>query len=71
MVLVQIIQLIISIILMVLILLQQKGAGLGTAWGGQGSFYHTKRGVEKVLFIFTIILVVAFFAVSILNFSLA
>ena len=63
-----IVQIIISIILMGAILLQSKGAGLGRAWGGESGFYHTKRGMEKVLFIATIILALLFFLVAILNF---
>lgn len=65
---VEIIQLLIAIFLMGSILLQQKGVGLGSAWGGQGSFYHTRRGVEKLLFVTTVVLAALFFVVSIVNF---
>ena len=64
------IQIIVSALLMTVILLQSKGTGLGRAWGGEGGFYHTKRGVEKVLFIATMILALVFFISSILNFAL-
>lgn len=60
-------QLMISVLLSVLILLQAKGVGLGRAWGGGGEFYKSKRGVEKVIFRFTIILTAAFLITSILN----
>lgn len=62
-----IIQLIISIALVVLIVLQAKGVGLGRTWGGAGEFYKSRRGVEKVIFQATIALVVLFLASSILT----
>jgi len=49
-------QIIISILLMAVILLQQKGTGLGGIFGGGGESYHTKRGFEKLLFTSTIVL---------------
>ena len=61
-----IIQIIISLLLMGVILLQAKGTGLGTAWGGSGQFYHTKRGAERVIFGATILLAVLFFITAVL-----
>ncbi len=55
-----VLQIIFSILLIVVILLQAKGSGLGQAWGGAGEFYHSKRGVEKILFKVTIVLAVLF-----------
>lgn len=49
-----------SIMLIVAILLQNQGSGLGTAFGGESNFYRTKRGAEQVLFYFTIVLAVVF-----------
>jgi preprotein translocase subunit SecG len=49
------------------ILLQAQGSGLGTTWGGGGETYHTRRGVEKVVFILTIVGVIVFAALSIAN----
>lgn len=63
-----IIQIILSIAITCVTLLQPKGTGLGSGWGGSGEFYHTRRGMEKILFIITILLVIAFFAISIVNF---
>ncbi|MCB9813010.1 MAG: preprotein translocase subunit SecG [Pseudomonadales bacterium] len=60
-----IIQSILSIVIVVSILLQSQGSGLGSAWGGGGETYHTKRGVEKVLFNLTIIFIVLFAITSI------
>ena len=54
----------VAILLGTAILLQQKGAGLSTAFGGEGGFYRTKRGFEKVLFISTIVLAVLFFGIG-------
>lgn len=55
-----------SIMLIIAILLQNQGSGLGTAFGGESSFYRSKRGAEKALFIITIMLSVVF-VVSILG----
>ncbi len=59
-----IIQIAVSILLIGAILLQAQGSGLGSTWGGGGESYHTRRGVEKVIFRATIVLIVIFFFVS-------
>ena len=56
-----IIQIIISVALVVAVLLQTKGSGLGGIFGGQGAVYTSRRGVEKTMFNVTIGLSVAFF----------
>lgn len=61
-------QLIVAILLMVVILLQNRGSGLSGVFGGSGNVFMTKRGFEKKLFIMTIILSVLFFAISLANF---
>jgi preprotein translocase subunit SecG len=64
----QIVQIIISILLIIVILLQNRGTGLGSAFGGTGGgVYLTKRGLEKKLFIATIVLAVLFFGASLAN----
>jgi preprotein translocase subunit SecG len=61
-------QIIISIALIVLILLQTKGSGMGSLFGGSDSnVYKSRRGVEKTMFNVTIGLSLAFFIVAILN----
>ena len=60
-------QIITAVLLMAAILIQQRGAGLGGIFGGEGGVYRTKRGIEKVLFILTIIFAVIFFALSLTN----
>lgn len=62
-----IVQIITSIALIALTVMQSKGAGLGRTFGGDSSFYRTRRGVEKSLFNMTIILVVVFFITSMLS----
>lgn len=63
-----IIQIVLAVILIILILLQSRGSGLGGIFGGQGNVYQTKRGVEKVIFISTIITAALFLGVALINF---
>ncbi|MCL5410415.1 MAG: preprotein translocase subunit SecG [Patescibacteria group bacterium] len=56
----KIIQIVLAILLMAAILMQQRGSGLGMAFGGQGNVYRSRRGVEKILFIATIVIAVLF-----------
>jgi preprotein translocase subunit SecG len=64
-----ILQIVVSVILIVVILLQVKGSGFGAALGGMsgGSVYRTKRGLERTLFQATIILTIVFIFVSFLS----
>ena len=66
-----IIQIVLSVLLVTAILLQQRGTGLGAAFGGEGNVFRTKRGVEKGLYYLTIGLSLLFFATAILNVALA
>jgi preprotein translocase subunit SecG len=66
-ILLPVIQLILSVLLIVAILLQQRGSGLGSAFGGEGNVFRTKRGVEKILFYATIGIAVLFFVNAILT----
>lgn len=61
----QIVQIIVSLALIVGVLLQAKGAGLGGIFGGEGGIYKSRRGVERTIFNVTIGLVVIFFIVSV------
>lgn len=58
---------VISVLLTASILLQQRGSGLGAAFGGEGNVFRTKRGLEKGLFYLTIALSFLFFGIAILN----
>ena len=63
-----IIQVVLSILLMAVILIQQKGAGLGAAFGGGGgSIATTKRGIDKILHHITIVISILFFALGLLQ----
>jgi len=59
-----IIQLILAILLIAVILLQQKGTGLSGVFGGSSNIYSTKRGFDKILHYTTIVIVVFFFGLS-------
>lgn len=61
---IKIVQIIVAILLMVAILMQNRGAGLGGVFGGSGGVYLTKRGIEKKLFMATIILAAIFILLS-------
>jgi preprotein translocase subunit SecG len=60
-----IIQIILSVLLVTSILLQQRGTGLGGAFGGETDVYRSKRGIEKFLFYATIILAILFVGLSV------
>lgn len=62
-------QIVVSIILIVVVLLQVKGSGFGAALGGMtgGSVFRTKRGLEKTLFQATILLTIVFIFISFLS----
>ena len=53
-------QIAVSIALVALVLVQQRGGGLSSALGGAGEFYGTRRGVEKFTFWATIVAAVLF-----------
>ena len=55
-----IIQVIVSILLIILILVQNKDGGLSAVFGGGESFQSVKRGPEKVIYYATVILAVLF-----------
>ena len=62
-----VIQIIISVALVTAIMFQVRGGGLGGIFGQSDSVFRTKRGIEKYLFITTIILIVVFVALSIVS----
>ncbi len=66
---IRVVQIILCIAVIVFILLQVRGAGLGSAFGGSstGSVFKTRRGVEKLVFNTTIVFVVLFALISILS----
>ena len=60
-------QIILSVLLIAGILLQQRGAGLSSAFGGSSMEYSTKRGAEKIVFYATIVIAVLFITVSVVR----
>lgn len=56
----QIIMLVSSVLMILAILLQQRGASLGAGFGGSSELYTTRRGFDKNLFDVTVIFAVAF-----------
>ena len=65
----RIVQIILCISVILFILLQVRGAGLGSAFGGSsaGSVFKTRRGVERLIFNLTIVFVILFALVSVLS----
>ena len=63
-------QIILSTALIMVILFQVKGGGLGGIFGQADTVYRTKRGVEKTLFQATVVMVVLFVIVSIISVKL-
>ena len=60
-------QVVVSLILIVLILLQQRGTALGSIFGGEGGSFAVRRGVEKKVFWATVVFGFLFLALSVLN----
>lgn len=58
-------QVVVSVLLMVSILLQNRGSGLSAAFGGDFGGYYTKRGVEKFLFFSSVFLGTCFIGLAI------
>ena len=63
-------QLIVSVALTFAVLLQSRGSGLGGTFGGDSAVYRSRRGIERRLWQFTIILIVLFVLFSMAAFLL-
>ncbi len=65
----RIVQIVLCIAVVVFILLQARGAGLGSAFGGSsaGSVFKTRRGVERLIFNATIVFIVLFGLISVVS----
>ncbi|EKD65536.1 MAG: hypothetical protein ACD_50C00063G0008 [uncultured bacterium] len=61
-----ILQIIITVALIGVILLQMQGSGLSSAFGGGGEMYRSKQSIEKVLIFATVVLSVLFGVLSII-----
>jgi len=60
------IQIILSVALMALVLLQQRGSNLGSSFGGDSASYTSRRGIEKTIFVLTIVTAILFFTSAVL-----
>ena len=60
-------QIVLAIALILAVLFQVRGGGLGGIFGQASTVFRTKRGVEKTLFRLTIVLVVLFIIISIVT----
>jgi preprotein translocase subunit SecG len=58
-------QIVLSVALVIIVLLQVRGGGLGGIFGQADTVYRTRRGIEKSLFQLTIVLIVLFVIISI------
>jgi preprotein translocase subunit SecG len=58
---------VLSVALILAVLLQVRGGGLGGIFGQPDTVYRTRRGVEKTLFQLTVVLVVLFIIVSLVS----
>lgn len=53
-----VLQIVVCVLLVISVLLQNRAEGLGKMFGGGGEVFRTKRGMEKFLYVFTIVLIV-------------
>ena len=63
-------QLVVAAALIALILLQERSSGLSGilgGGGGDGGFYQTRRGLEKIIFVGTIVLIALFVILSLIR----
>ena len=60
-------QIIVSVSLIILIVIQQRGTALGAGFGGGGEVYSTKRGAQKKIYYATIALATIFLVLGVLN----
>ncbi len=63
-------QIVVATVLILIVLLQVRGGGLGGIFGQADTVYRTKRGVEKTLFQLTIVLVIIFVILAIVSLRL-
>jgi len=60
-------QIIVSVFLIIAVLMQARGVGLSSAFGGDSSVYRSRRGIERQLMRFTVLLVVLFVLFSVVG----
>ncbi len=62
-----IVQILVSVVLILVVLLQSKGSGFSGFFASDSSVYRSRRGVERTLFNFTIVLAVLFVLISVVT----
>lgn len=62
-----VIQIILALALILVIMLQVRGGGLGGIFGQADTVFRTRRGIEKTLFQITIVLIILFVAISLIS----
>lgn len=62
--LISVIQILLSVLLVITVLIQQKGGGVSGIFGASTNVYSTKRGVDKILHYTTIVLAILFFGMA-------
>ena len=63
----EVVQIVLAAILVLVVVMQSRGAGFGGAFGTQSAVFRTRRGVERYLFRATVVLAAVFIAVSLLT----
>ena len=61
-------QIIVSVFLIIAVLMQARGVGLSSAFGGDSSVYRSRRGIEPQLMRFTVLLIVLFVLFSLVGY---
>ncbi|PIR73879.1 MAG: preprotein translocase subunit SecG [Candidatus Moranbacteria bacterium CG10_big_fil_rev_8_21_14_0_10_35_21] len=64
-------EIVVAILLIGSILMQNRGAGLSSSFGGDFGGYYSKRGLEKFLMQFTVLLATLFILLAIANLVMA
>lgn len=64
-------QIVVSVVLILALLLQVRGGGLGGIFGNPETVFRTRRGIEKTLFQVTIALIILFIIISIISVRVA
>lgn len=65
------VQIVLAALVIITIVLQQRGSGLSSAFGGSSMEYSTKRGVEKIIFYATIVLAILWLGISVVRLVIA
>ncbi len=65
--LLQIAQVVIAVAVSASILLQARGTGLSSTFGGESTAYRSRRGIERTLFRLTVVLIVVYVGISLFS----